>query len=148
MKTKPNLGLPQYSGKYGEVIFCYNRILGTSYVRRNTYPRLTEHNSKIGAVTRNLNSLQPSQGYKLDLELYLMRYNALSDNRSIRSVVWTNIYLKLMYAMAKAMPEIDLTTLTREYIYEHNLPCISIKNAVKAGLLPKVVDWEAFDHQL
>jgi hypothetical protein len=50
-----------------------------------------------------------------------------------------------MYALAKAMPEIDLGTLTREEIYQQDLPCISIKRAVEAGLLEKVDNYQRLD---
>jgi len=47
-----------------------------------------------------------------------------------------------MANMAKMNPEIDLKTITRQQIYQENLPCISVKNAVEAGILPPVKGYE------
>ncbi len=148
MKVKPNLGMPQYSGRYGDLVFCYNRILGVTYTRRNTYPTLTENNFKMGSITKNLFAIQPSSGFKQDASLYLLRYNSLPQNARQYINNWSQLYLKLMHKMAHEDPTLDLRTITREYIYEHDLPCISIRKAVEAGLLPKVLDWQTYDHQI
>jgi hypothetical protein len=50
--------------------------------------------------------------------------------------------------LAKAMPEIDLSTITREEINSLDLPCINIKRAVEAGLLEAVKDYTRLDHQI
>lgn len=55
---------------------------------------------------------------------------------------WTCLYTKLMYLVEKAYPEVDFSTITRGYIYANDLPCISIKKAVEAGLLKTVKGWE------
>jgi hypothetical protein len=82
------------------------------------------------------------------MRTYLGRYNALKQNegRYIRS--WVNLYLKLMREMAKQDSTIDLITLTREDIFTKDLPCISVKKAVEAGLLPKVYDWQHLDREM
>jgi len=54
----------------------------------------------------------------------------------------------MMHQLAKSYPEIDLKTITRDYIYENDLPCISVKRAVEAGILPPVRDWELLDSPL
>jgi len=148
MKVNLENGLKGYTGRSGEIVYCYNRLLGTVYSRRNTYPRLTEANHKTGSITANLFGIQPSKPYKTDLYWYLVRYNALPVNNRHPVRSWSNLYLKLMYEMAKADPSIDLRTLTREEIYLRDLPCISVKKAVEAELLPKVLEWEGFEHQI
>jgi hypothetical protein len=50
-----------------------------------------------------------------------------------------------MANMAKLYPEIDLKTITREQIYQENLPCISVKKAVEAGVLPQVNGYERME---
>jgi hypothetical protein len=77
-----------------------------------------------------------------------MRYNGLPENAEKEMYSWVNIYLKMMHQLAKSYPEIDLKTITRDYIYDNNLPCISVKRAVEAGLLPPVTDWELLDRTL
>jgi len=49
-----------------------------------------------------------------------------------------------MYGMVKEM-SIDLGTITRAQIETDNLPCISIKQAVDANLLPRVRNYEKLD---
>jgi hypothetical protein len=61
---------------------------------------------------------------------------------------WSSFYMKLMYDMAKADNSIILSTLTREEIYTRELPCISVKRAVEAGLLPVVYDYQSFDREI
>jgi hypothetical protein len=111
-------------------------------------PTLVEHHHRLGSITANLHSLKPSDAYKDDMRIYLFRYNNLRgyENRQIRS--WVNLYLKLMRDMAKQHPELDLRTITREDIYTHDLPCISVKKAIEADLLPQVYDWQSLDKQL
>ena len=53
-----------------------------------------------------------------------------------------------MFRLAEAYPEIDLKTLTRDEIFANDLPCISVKRAVLAGLIPKVQGWERLDATL
>ena len=43
---------------------------------------------------------------------------------------------------------IDLATITREFIYANDLPCISVKRAVEAGLLVPVSGYEMLTRPL
>ncbi len=61
---------------------------------------------------------------------------------------WTCLYTKLMYLVEKAYPGVDLRTIMRDYIYAHDLPCISIQKAVEAGLLKRVKGWEGLVSEL
>ncbi|HQP62758.1 MAG TPA: hypothetical protein PK713_01745, partial [Candidatus Cloacimonas sp.] len=90
-------------------------------------------------------ALQPSEVYKNDLRLYLLRHNGLKANRYKQLRSWVNLYHLLMANMAKLYPEIDLKTITREQIYQENLPCISVKKAVEAGVLPQVNGYERME---
>jgi len=53
-----------------------------------------------------------------------------------------------MYLVEKAYPGVDLRTIMRDYIYAHDLPCISIQKAVEAGLLKRVKGWEGLVSEL
>jgi hypothetical protein len=98
----------------------------------------------LGSISKNIFGIKPSEEYISDLRDYLLRYNKLRDTRHSPILSWSVLYNKLMRAMAKADPSLDLRTITRDEIYTKNLPCISIKKAVEAGLLPKVLDWQIF----
>jgi hypothetical protein len=147
MKVGLQNGIRGYSGTSGEIVYCYNRILGTVYARKRVYPTLTAENERICNISGNLFGLQPSQGYKDDMYFYLLQYKSLrrSDKRIFS---WSNLYMKLMYAMAKQDPTINLKTLTREEIYTQDLPCISVKKAVEARLLPAVRGYGAFTQEI
>ncbi len=148
MKVTFQNGITGFSGKSGDIIFCYNRLFQTVYARRNTYPARSGENDRIGRITGNLYKISISEDYKEDMRLYLMRYNSLRENHRKPLPNWSSLYLKLMYKMAKAMPELDLGTITMEQIHSLDLPCISIRRAVEAGLLPKVLDWQYYNKQM
>ena len=145
MKVNFKYGLSGYTGKADDWVCCYDRISGKIYARKRVYPRLTEENARIANISRNIFALQPSEVYKNDLRLYLLRYNGLKVNRYKQLRSWVNLYHLLMANMAKLYPEIDLKTITREQIYQENLPCISVKKAVEAGVLPQVNGYERME---
>ncbi|MBP9036998.1 MAG: hypothetical protein KBG38_04320 [Candidatus Cloacimonas sp.] len=145
MKVNFKYGLSGYTGKADDLVFCFDRISGKIYARKRVYPRLTEENARIANISRNIFALQPSEVYKNDLRLYLLRYNGLKANRYKQLRSWVNLYHLLMANMAKLYPEIDLKTITREQIYQENLPCISVKKAVEAGVLPQVNGYERME---
>lgn len=141
-------GINSYSGRQEGVVFCHYRRENIVLVRKYQYPTLTENNHKLGSITANLHSIQPSDGYKQDMKNYQWRYNTLRENegKTIRS--WVNMYLKLMREMARRDASIDLQTITRDEIYARDLPCISVKRAVEAGLLPVVYDYTHLDREI
>ncbi|GAB1468437.1 hypothetical protein MASR2M64_11640 [Candidatus Cloacimonadota bacterium] len=147
MKVSFQYGLAGFTGKMDGLVFCYNRYLGKVYARKRVYPTLTAHHEKFGSVNANLFAIQPSQGYKDNMYVYMKRYATLKGPKTMM-LTWSNLYMKLMYDMAKADATIDLRTLTREEIYLRDLPCISVQKAVLAGLLPRVYDWQSFVHEL
>ncbi len=142
----PNRGKPP-SKKEGIVYCSYNDgdvLIGRRYV----YPKLSEQNAKTGAITANLFRINPSEGYKQDLRDYIRLYNSSPWGEDKPFHSWNNLYLRLMHAMAKADPTIDLRTLTREDIYARDLPCISVKRAVEAGLLKTLRGCELYTSEL
>ena len=147
MRVTYKYGIGGYRGKMDGAVLCYDRYLGRSYARRWVYPTITEKNKAFGNVNANLFRIKPSQGYRNDLYFYLTRYRNLNDaKQGLRA--WSSFYMKLMYDMAKADDSINLMTITREEIYSRDLPCISVKKAVDAGLLPVVYGYEDFTHEI
>jgi hypothetical protein len=52
-------------------------------------------------------------------------------------------------AVAKSKPGcFDLATITREEIENDNLPCRTVKQAVEAGFIPLVRDYEWLTNQI
>ena len=96
----------------------------------------------------NLKLIQPSEGYKQNLRDYLLAYNSMKENQNKLMLTWNNLFLKLMFAMEKANPAVDLTALTREQIYVDDLPCKTVKNAIEAGFLPAVDCFQRFTREI
>jgi len=147
MKVAFKYGIGGYIGKFDDMVFCYNRSLGKLYARRRAYPTITESHRKFGSITANLFALKPSQAYKDDLSFYGTRYRSLRNTKG-KLITWTNLYIKLMYEMARQDTTIDLKTLSREEIYSRDLPCISIEKGVEAGLLPAVRNYASYANEL
>ena len=55
---------------------------------------------------------------------------------------WPSVWMKMMKAFVKDHPDIDLNTLTREYVIENALPIRNIASAVDKGYLENVRGWE------
>ncbi len=96
-----------------------------------------ENHRSFAAIQKNIFAVNPSAEFKQDVLCYLQGYNKLAANRDKPVVVWTNLYNKMMWAMHHIY-KVDLATLSRQQIYDDNLPCQSIAQAVDAGLLPYV----------
>jgi len=146
--TRANL-LGQFTGKLDGLIYYRRRSNGKLYVRRQF--SLKDHPAHLGfsSAQKAIYAINPSEGYKQNLKDYLNYYNKLPQSEFKCYQAWTNVYAKLMFAMQKAMPDtVDLRTITRTQIEQQNLPCISVKTAVEAGLLPMVKGYNRLDKAL
>jgi len=146
--TRANL-LGEFTGKLDGLIYYRSRRTGKLYVRKQW--TFTDHprHAQYTAIQKNIFALQPSQGYIRDIKDYLLQYNLLPEGAIKPLYSWNNAYVKLMFAMQKAMPEtVDLASISREQIVTQNLPCRSIKAAIEAGLLPEVRGYERFTQEI
>jgi hypothetical protein len=130
-----------YSGKCDGLVYYYNRKYNRMIVRQLPRHKETSQNSRFGAVAKNLKALAVSAGYRSDLMLYTELYSSQAKNWAHPVNGWYTVFVKLMWAMSHSL-EIDLASLTREQIYTQELPCISVKTAVDAGLLVPVRDYQ------
>ncbi len=142
MKVGFNDGMGILSGKFSEIVYCYSRRYGYKYARKRVYPTLTSVNEAIGSKSANIWRLEPSDAYKQDLRDYVQAFDGMRNNYRMPLRSWSCLYTKLMYALERAYPGVDLRSITRQEIYDNDLPCISIKKAVEAGLLNPVKGWE------
>lgn len=131
--------LKAYSGSCDGLVYYYNHRIDKVVCHKNTRPKESSSNRRLSAISKNLKSLNISDGYKSDIKLYVALH-ALKQS-DCKLVSWSNAYNKLMFAMAK-QNNLDLATLTREQIIANNLPCISIAQSVEAGLLPQVEGYQ------
>jgi hypothetical protein len=133
-----------YTGKMDDAVIYYNKYLNKVIIRKIGKLTLGAHHARFKAISQNIYSLHPSQGYKDDLYRYALALRKQKAHRYDGILVWNNLYSKIMYAMAKAYPEtVDLATLTRAQIETDNLPCRCVRLAVDADLLPWVKGYEA-----
>ena len=136
-----------YSGKCDGLIYYYNKKLRRTICRKIGKYQHREQHDRLKAISQNLRNLDPSEGYKNDLELYVIIYSNSMSNRSKVLTSWYSAYTMLMWAMAKEY-DLDLATLSREQLANDNLPCLTVQRAVEAGLLPHVHDYEIMYHSM
>jgi len=136
-----------YSGKCDGLVYYYNEKLRRTVCRKLVKQPLTPQNDVIRSVSQNLSSLNVSDDYKRDLQHYTFRYTQKRGKDKYPITSWYSIFTMLMWAMAKEM-DINLVTLTREQIENDSLPCRTVKQAVEAGLIPRVLDYEILTNQI
>ncbi|MDY0152465.1 MAG: hypothetical protein RBS43_09355 [Candidatus Cloacimonas sp.] len=146
--TRANL-LGEFTGKLDGLIYYRSRITGKLYVRRQWEMKDHPAFPAFSSANRAIFVLNPSAAYKQNLKDYLQLYNMLPDEANKPMNSWTNIYVKLMFAMQKALPEtVDLKTITRTQIEQQSLPCHTLKTAIEAGLLPAVKCYTRFTAEI
>jgi len=138
-----------YTGKMDDAVIYYNKFLNKVIIRKNPQMPIGEHHKRFKRISQNIYGLQPSQGYRDDLYLYACNLRKIKSHRYDGILVWNNLYSKIMFAMAKAMPgTVNLETITRAQIEAENLPCRTVRQAVEAGLITAVKDWQTLTHQM
>lgn len=145
MKAKTKYGLAGYTGNVDDMIFY---TLPNSDVligrRRPRSFNQSSHHAGYREIAQNIKKIQPSDAFKNDFKVYTSLYKDLPEAKKSVSG-WYNLYISMLWTMQKAGMA-DLKTLTRQQIYDNNLPCKSVKSAVQAGLLPAVLNYQALDN--
>ena len=136
-----------YSGKCDGLVYYYNHKLRRTICRVHVVGRATEQQGKMKAVSQNLKALNVSEGYRQDLKIYTCLYSTYYRKGMINLYGWFNAYVMIMWTMAKQM-DINIATLTREQIENDNLPCRTVKQAVEAGLIPLVRDYQILINEM
>ena len=132
-----------YTGTNDGAIYYYNPKIKLCIMRNYAYPVLNHNNERTTSIMSNLKLINPSAGYRDDLKIYIMYYNDSKEYGHSPMASWNNAWLKMMFALQKARPEtVDLKTITREQIYDQNLPCKTVQSAIENGLLPKIPDFQ------
>ena len=140
--------LQAYRGTCDGLVYYYNPRLQRIIVRPHVKPRPSAQTRRFAAIAKNLKALAPSEAFKTDMTVYTDIYNRRLGSKSRPEHIlsnWYNAYMKMMYALPKAEPYIDLEAITRAQIEANDLPCRSVKRAVEAGLLEAVPGYELLD---
>jgi hypothetical protein len=142
MKPKVKMNIPRLDGNEEKYVTYYNSHLDKYISRRKVIPKPTVSNAIMQEIFDFAKRIIISEEYKEDCRKYIQRYNR--KNRSLGKVMstWPNVFLKIMRALLKEYPNLDLKKLTKEEIIKKNLPCQSIASAIDAGYLNKVRDWQ------
>jgi len=106
--------------------------------------RYTEkpQNGSFRSVQKNLWHIHPAEAYKNDLRQYLQAYKKIPKRNKPNFITWSNVWQALMFELQRTVPGVDLRTLTRQEIYDLNLPCINVAAAVDAHLLLPVPGYQ------
>lgn len=138
-----------FVGKADEMIYYTNKRTGKIYARKTFSFDKHSGQPPFRQAQKQIYLIKPSDEYKFNLYDYCLSYNELPENQAKQVFSWCQIYNKLMWAMQKAMPaQVDLKTITREQIFEQNLPCKTLKSAIEYGLLPMVEGYQRWDKQI
>jgi len=145
-----------YNGKCDGLVYYFNPRLNRILVRPHVKPRATEQTRKFAAIATNLKALAPSEGFKTDMKVYVDLYNRKLSRHATPVQNWYNAYTKMMYALESGdwkdesgeQIVVDLSTITRAFIYDNELPCISVKRAVEAGILASVNGYELLTQEI
>jgi hypothetical protein len=138
-----------FTGKLDGLIYYINKFSGKVIARKIFKFKNHPGQKPFRSAQQQIYAIKPSTTYKYDLKDYCLSYNNLPQNEGRTLFSWCHVYNKLMWAMQKAIPEkVVLEKITREQIYKEQLPCISLKATIEAGLLPKVTGYERWDHEI
>ena len=131
------------SGRIGEGVYTITGKGGMSYLRRYTYPTITQNNHEQGAILRNLSirwNTEVGADYKKELKEYAIEYHALANYgkpRSDRAYSSFAVFVMLLFAIKKAhSATIDLKTVTMAELNAITPSVTNIADQTTAGLLP------------
>lgn len=137
-----------YTGIADGSVYYYNRQTNRIYVRSLPNRKPDKTNKDFASKMTNIGKWNPDFYYKEDWQMYVGYYNALPIYCNTPVTAWNNLFVKVLFAMEKQLPDVDLHTLTKQQIIDRNLPCISLKHAVETGFLPVTLGYERFDHRI
>ncbi|MDZ4181226.1 MAG: hypothetical protein U1B83_00005 [Candidatus Cloacimonadaceae bacterium] len=139
--------LSGYTGSADGMIYYWDSRLQRFMARRKPTVKISTNHTRFAAISRNISSLDPSPRYKDDLRTYAERTFKLPEFGGVRPI-WNNLFHMMMHRMKKMLPSIDLTTITKGDIHYDYLPVITVRDAVDAGLLPPVRNYEELDNEI
>jgi hypothetical protein len=142
MKAMVRIPLPGFTGGMEDIVIYYNSQLNRMIARRKVIPKITPNNDNFTAISKLAKTLGISDGFIDDCRKYVRLYNQKyrQQNRCLTS--WNNVFFKMLLGLKKQRPELDLSTLTLELIYQLDLPVNTVAEAISAELLDNVRNWQ------
>jgi hypothetical protein len=133
-----------------DLVYCeYNQ--GELIITRHLPKRpLYDSNRNFGTICSNLRHLYGtlSAEYKNDLSSYTLMYRSIMYDSHKIALSAYSIFTKMMWALKKQYPKIDLKILTREEILKNEYPVSSIAEAMGKGLVMVIKEAEMLNHKM
>lgn len=148
MKAKLKVMLPGFTGNMDDVVIYYNAKLNKYIARRKVTPKFVPSGQDMSEIFKLAKRIRISDAYKADCEKYINLFNRKNRSKGRSMHVWSNVFLKVMRAQKEIYPDLNYKTLTRQQILDQNLPCRSVAEAVQAGLLEAVPNYEGLEQIL
>lgn len=146
MKATVKLALPGFTGNMDDVVIYYNSKLNKLIAKKKGTSDFVPDNTITKEIYAFARRISLSADYKKDCDKYINAYNSKNRRNGKAMSSWPSVWMKVMRAQKKLLPELDLNTLTREQAIEANLGCISIAKAVEDGFLEKVPGHQKLTH--
>jgi hypothetical protein len=141
MKTKLKYGIATYSGTIDEITFGSYKNDTVCIARKYVKPRLTENNTLMGDIAKNLSTIyaECSELYKSDLRTYADLYGKQKSEPGKLAPNGYSLFIKMMFAFAEANEaSITLDTITFNDIQSLFSDITSVALAVESGYLPNL----------
>ena len=146
MKVTFKYGIGAFTGKIDNAVYWAQKSKLASLMRKFTYPKITTHNKKIGAIAKNLGHLwrKFTDDYHEDFKTYADRYyvqygtEGLYDPARSSYAFWTHA----IWSWAKDNTEVDLATLTTEDLFLAGGTIKTVRDAIKHGYLRPIDQYD------
>jgi hypothetical protein len=148
LKAKLKVLLPGFTGNMDDVVVYYNSKLNKYIARKKVKPKFTPDHSLTQEMHAFRRRIAASEGYIDDCREYIRLFNQKFRRQGRAMSTWPNVYMKIMRALKAQYPELDFAALSREDVFERELPCRTVAAAIEAGYLEKVSGYEKLNREI
>lgn len=144
-------GLATYSGTIDDITFGSYKNDTLCIARKWVMPRLTENNTQMSAIAKNLSEIYTlcSTDYKADLKTYAYQYGKDRTPQDKLAPNGYSIFVKMMYAFAKANDaSVTLDSITYSDIQSLFPDINTVAGAVESNYLPNVTGADLLDAEM
>jgi hypothetical protein len=146
MKTKfrHNVKSVQGHDRSEDEVYCSYNNGDLMITRKMPHRDVYETNKKFGRISSNIHKLYKtlSEEYIRDLSNYSLALQSVAYNPNKIPMRSFGVFTRMMWALKKRFPEIDLEAITREDIIKNEYLIRSIVEAMMNGLLVNIPEAE------
>jgi hypothetical protein len=149
MKAKFNKWMRNLIGKLDGLVYYSDQIMGEVLVRDYVKPARSESNDRLARNSLNIKVFYRScsAAYNRDLSIYAVMEN-LNKIQTGHKLNRYTMLTKLLYALKRMYPEVDLGTLTPDEIIAQGYPIDTVFNAIVAGILMPVTGCQNLNNRI